>query len=101
MLTVKELAKILKVSPKTIYKMVSEGEIPVHYRFGGSIRFDEREIREWIKKCRVVNPAPIIRSARIRSVRKKGAFRPHSPYRSYHGKYNPDKDTKSTSQRRE
>lgn len=36
--TARELAEILKVSPKTIYKAGERGEIP-SYRIGKSIRF--------------------------------------------------------------
>lgn len=64
MLTVKELAKILKVSPKTVYKLIYEGKIPVYYKFGRAIRFDEEEIKEWIEQCRVVNSTDGLRIAR-------------------------------------
>lgn len=51
MLSVKELAKELGVSPKTIYALVDSQKIP-HYRIGtgrGTLRFDLREVKEAIK----------------------------------------------------
>ena len=49
LLTIKELAPILKSSEKNIYKMVSERRIPV-VRIGGSLRFSEKEIENWMAK---------------------------------------------------
>ena len=46
--TVKEVAKFLKVSQKTIYKLVSTGEIP-HKKIGSKIRFLLPEVITWMK----------------------------------------------------
>jgi len=45
-LTVRDIAKLLSVSEKTIYRWAKKGEIPV-YRFGDQYRFNRFEILEW------------------------------------------------------
>lgn len=45
-LTVRDIAKILSVSEKTIYRWVKGGEIPA-YRVGEQYRFNRLEILEW------------------------------------------------------
>jgi len=47
-LTVAELADDLNLSPKTIYELVSKGNIP-YYRIAGSIRFDPFRIAAWLR----------------------------------------------------
>ena len=46
-LTVKELEEKFKLSRSTIYRLRKEG-MP-YYKVGGSIRFDEDEVRDWLK----------------------------------------------------
>lgn len=51
MLTVKHLSKKLNVSSNTIYRMVSQNNVPF-FRIGngrGTIRFDEKQINKWLK----------------------------------------------------
>jgi len=48
LLTVKQLAECLKISPKTIYNMVSLGRIPF-IKVGGALRFIWGDIEKWIK----------------------------------------------------
>jgi excisionase family DNA binding protein len=48
-LTVSEVAEILSVSERQIYKLAAENEIPC-FRVGAAIRFDPAAIREWIGK---------------------------------------------------
>jgi excisionase family DNA binding protein len=48
-LTVKELAKYLKLTEVTIYKYVKEGNIPAH-RLGSRWRFDKDKIDEWLRR---------------------------------------------------
>jgi excisionase family DNA binding protein len=48
-LTVKELAKYLKLTEVTIYKYVKEGNIPAH-RVGSRWRFDKDKIDEWLRR---------------------------------------------------
>ena len=46
-LTVRELAKYLKVTERTIYRMLGNRKIPA-FKVGGSWRFRLAEIDEWI-----------------------------------------------------
>jgi len=48
-LTVKELAKYLKLTEVTIYKYVKEGNIPAH-RVGSRWRFDKDQIDEMLRR---------------------------------------------------
>ena len=47
-MTVREIADFLKVTEKTIYRMVSSGQIP-GFKVGGSWRFYREEIIEWTR----------------------------------------------------
>lgn len=47
-LTVKETAKFLRFSEKTIYKLVGTNELP-HKRVGSEIRFLLPELLDWMK----------------------------------------------------
>jgi excisionase family DNA binding protein len=49
---VKEIATQLQVNDKTIYAWASQGKIPC-VKVNGVIRFDEREIEQWLQKCHV------------------------------------------------
>jgi len=49
LLSVREIAGILKVHLNTIYKLVEEGRIP-HMRLKGSIHFSEDEVIAWLEK---------------------------------------------------
>lgn len=46
--SVKEAASILRVSPKTIYRNVRLGTIP-YKRVGGQIRFYMPDLLEWLR----------------------------------------------------
>jgi excisionase family DNA binding protein len=48
-LTVREVATLLKINEKTAYKLAAKGEIP-GFKVGGSWRFDRGEIESWIKR---------------------------------------------------
>lgn len=48
-LTVREVAALLKINEKTAYKLAAKGEIP-GFKVGGSWRFDRDEIESWIKR---------------------------------------------------
>jgi len=47
-LTLKDVAEYLKVTERTIYRMVADRKIPA-FKVGGSWRFRLAEIDEWIK----------------------------------------------------
>jgi len=50
-LKVTELAKLLKVKPRTIYEMVAQNRIPYRKPPGTNIlRFDLKEILEWTRR---------------------------------------------------
>jgi excisionase family DNA binding protein len=49
LLTVPELAGMLRLSPQTVYRAVSEGRIPCS-RILGTVRFDRKKIEEWLEK---------------------------------------------------
>ena len=48
-LTVREVAALLKINEKTAYKLAAKGDIP-GFKVGGSWRFDRGEIAIWIKR---------------------------------------------------
>ena len=48
LLTVKEVAELLRVSPQTLYKMLEQGRIPA-LRIGNQWRFDRGRVTEWIE----------------------------------------------------
>lgn len=50
-LSVKDVAELLGVSEKTIYRMIRNETIPC-FRVGGQWRFDRREINSWIEDTR-------------------------------------------------
>ncbi len=50
--TVKEVAKLLKVSHSTLYKLAANGKVPA-VRIGDSWRFDMDEITKWIDSNKV------------------------------------------------
>jgi excisionase family DNA binding protein len=49
--SVSELAKVLKLTPVTIYRMIGRGELPCH-TFGRVKRFRTRDIKAYFKRCR-------------------------------------------------
>jgi excisionase family DNA binding protein len=46
-LTVPETAERLRVSPKTVYRLVWSGQLPA-LRIGSQIRIDEQALEEWL-----------------------------------------------------
>lgn len=51
-LTVKDVARLLNASEKTIYRWIQQGELPV-YRLKGSYRFSRAELLEWATSKRL------------------------------------------------
>ena len=49
LLTAKELADILAISPKTLYNYVTRGMIP-YFKIESNVRFRAREVAEWLRK---------------------------------------------------
>ena len=52
LLTVKDMATRLQVKDKTIYAWTSQGKMPC-VKVNGVIRFDAREIEQWLQTCQV------------------------------------------------
>lgn len=52
LLTVKDVAAQLQVKEKTVYAWASQRKIPCA-KINGVIRFDAKEIEEWLQKCHV------------------------------------------------
>lgn len=50
LLTAKDVAAILKVHPNTVYEKAKKGSIPSVRTSASGIRFNEREIGEWIDR---------------------------------------------------
>ncbi|MEN5247285.1 helix-turn-helix domain-containing protein [Brucella pseudintermedia] len=48
-LTVREVAELLKINEKTAYKLAAQGKLP-GFKVGGSWRFERTEIAAWIKR---------------------------------------------------
>src|ERR1700677_3786827 len=49
MLTIREVADLLKINEKTVYKLAADAKIP-GFKVGGSWRFDRATITRWIEK---------------------------------------------------
>jgi excisionase family DNA binding protein len=52
LLTVNEVAELLKVSPQTVRRLQSDRVIPF-IKIRGSVRFTKSDITEYLKKARV------------------------------------------------
>lgn len=52
-LTIREVADLLKINEKTVYKLAAEAKIP-GFKVGGSWRFDRAAIGRWIEKGAVL-----------------------------------------------
>jgi excisionase family DNA binding protein len=49
LLTAKELADILAISPKTLYSYVTRGMIP-YFKIESNVRFRARDVAEWLRQ---------------------------------------------------
>ncbi len=49
LLTVRDLAKLLKVSVRNVWRMRASGRIPPPLKIGGSVRFDRQDIEDWLQ----------------------------------------------------
>ena len=57
-LTIPEVAELLRVAEKTVYTLAQRGEIPA-FKVGGQWRFSRGAIQVWIdKRTRAGQPAP-------------------------------------------
>jgi excisionase family DNA binding protein len=69
-LRVTEVARILDVSIKKIYRMAALGQIP-SLKISNSIRFDPHEVAMWLRNQSSTNPMPTI-SLPSRSYLRRG-----------------------------
>lgn len=51
LLTVKEVADLMRAKPTTVYSWAEQGLIPC-FKLNGLLRFDEGEISRWINDCK-------------------------------------------------
>ncbi|HDZ87289.1 MAG TPA: DNA-binding protein [Nitrospirae bacterium] len=51
LLTVKEIARILKIKLSTVYAWAEQGTIPC-FKINGALRFDHDEIDRWLASCK-------------------------------------------------
>ena len=52
LLGVNELAELLGISPKTVYKLAQQRKIPF-VRISNRLRFDPADVLQWVRKNRV------------------------------------------------
>lgn len=60
-LTVKEVADILKVKISTVYAWAEQRKIP-SYKINGSLRFHKEDIDKWLEVCK--QPAEMYNTSR-------------------------------------
>ncbi|OGW17482.1 MAG: DNA-binding protein [Nitrospinae bacterium RIFCSPLOWO2_12_FULL_45_22] len=53
-LTIKELAKYLNVTERTIYNLLERGQLP-GFKVGGAWRFKREDINNWIEDNKKMN----------------------------------------------
>jgi excisionase family DNA binding protein len=51
LLTVRQAAKVLSISERTLWSLTARGEIPA-VRFGRSVRYDPADLRRWIESAK-------------------------------------------------
>ncbi len=49
LLTAEEVAAMLGVSERTLWRLLSAGKVPKPVRFGRNTRWREAEVKEWIE----------------------------------------------------
>ncbi|NQT93600.1 MAG: helix-turn-helix domain-containing protein [Lentisphaerae bacterium] len=48
LMTIRDVAAALRLSPRTVWRMVSTGSIPQPIRLGRSVRWQRSEIENWL-----------------------------------------------------
>lgn len=48
LLTIRDLARVLKLSPRSIWRLVRNQSLPAPIRIGGSVRWRQTDITNWI-----------------------------------------------------
>lgn len=62
-LTIKELAKYLNVTERTIYNLLERGELP-GFKVGANWRFRKEEINKWIEQNMVKKGRKFLKSVK-------------------------------------
>ena len=70
LLTAKEIAEIIRCSVSAVYEWSKSGKIPV-YKVNGLLRFEEKEILEWIKAGRLKSKGEGVRPSKRPHVRNE------------------------------
>lgn len=52
LVTAQELARMLRVSVRKVWRMRSAGQLPPPVRLGGSVRWDPVDIDSWLKRLK-------------------------------------------------
>ncbi len=55
-LTLREVAKLLRVHPVSVYRLIKTAKLPV-FRIGRALRFDQTEVERWMKSWKRNAPA--------------------------------------------
>lgn len=71
-LTIRELAELLKINEKTVYKLAADAKIP-GFKVGGSWRFDRAVISKWIEKRSAADASPTAGAAKAEGELSNGA----------------------------
>jgi excisionase family DNA binding protein len=50
LMTAEELAKLMQVSERTLWRLLSAGKVPQPVRFGRNTRWRAAEVTEWLAK---------------------------------------------------
>lgn len=70
LLTPKDVARLLNCKPSSLYAWAKEGKIPA-IKLNGLLRFDPREIEEWINNNKI-NASPVKGRTIVKTVRTVG-----------------------------
>jgi excisionase family DNA binding protein len=62
-LTVAELAELLSISERQVYKLAASNRIP-SFKIGGSVRFDPADVAAWLRQRMVPVPVRSVRPQR-------------------------------------
>jgi len=54
LLTLKEVAQLLRLSPQTVYKLIQENTL-IGIKVGNQWRFNPQQVQEWLKQHQVVS----------------------------------------------
>ena len=68
-MTVKEIANILRLSQREIYKLAATNQIP-HFKIGASVRFDPSRVLVWLE-ARMMTPTTRRSPSSVRPLRAR------------------------------